>query len=113
MIRVDRSNTSTGKTTQQRGVQFLKTDHVTEAGKLAKITKVTTDKPDNFGNPYVVYFEIDGQRYSKGYSPTSDALATLVELLGEDEKKWIGKTIVIGKSNDPDQGTRLTYAKTK
>jgi hypothetical protein len=112
MIKVDRSNTAQAAASQP-GVQFLSPKHTTEAGKLATITKVTTDKPDNYQNPYVVYFTMDGQKYSKGFKPTADALAILVELFGEDEKKWIGQAVIIGKKVDDDEGVRLTYSKPK
>jgi len=109
MITVQRSNAPVGTSTQ-RGVQFLSPRHVAAGPLTMTIAKVTTDKPDNFGNPYVVYFTHNGAHYSKGYSPTSDALAQLVDLFGADEKKWTGKSVVIGASNNADEGERLTYA---
>jgi hypothetical protein len=112
MIKVQRANAPQGQASP-RGVQFLSLRHVTEAGFPFTIVKVTTDKPDNWLNPYVVHFENGGQKYSKGYSSTSEALATLVDLFGEDEKKWIGKTVIIGKQADEDLGVRLTYSKPK
>jgi hypothetical protein len=112
MIKVQRANAPQGQASP-RGVQFLSLRHVPEAGLPFTIVKVTTDKPDNWLNPYVVHFENGGQKYSKGYSSTSDALATLVDLFGEDEKKWIGKTVIIGKQADEDLGVRLTYSKPK
>lgn len=109
MITVTRNNPTQGASTP-KGIQFLSPRHITNPeGHTATITKVTTDKPDNFGNPYVVYFVMDGQKYSKGYKPTSDALSTLVDLFGADEKKWIKRTVVIGKMVDDDGGERLTY----
>jgi len=110
MIKVDRSNQAQGQKTQ-RGVQFLSPKHILNDRQEATITKVTTDKPDNFGNPYVVYYKFGGQKYSKGYSETSDALMTLVDLFGEDEKKWIDKKVILGKVSSEETGTRLTYAK--
>ena len=98
-----------GKSTP-RGVQFLSPRHITNLnGHQAKVLKITSDKPDNFGNPYVVFFLMDGVKYSKGFKPTSDALAQLVDLLGTDEKKWAGKALVISKSVDDDNGERLVY----
>lgn len=111
MITVARNNPTNNKVTP-KGVQFLSPRHIrSEKGHGAKITKVTTEKPDNFGNPYVVHFQIGNDKYSKGYKETSDALANLVDLFGDDEKKWIGKTVLIGKSVDDDGGERLTYTK--
>lgn len=113
MITVTRNNPTQGASTP-KGVQFLSPRHISNPeGHVATITKVTTDKPDNFGNPYVVYFVMDGQKYSKGYKSSSDALATLVDLFGADEKKWVKKTVVIGKLVDDDGGERLTYRATK
>lgn len=113
MITVQRPNQAKSSNAGSRGVQFLSPyKHVTKAeGHKATIYKVTTDKPDNFGNPYVVYFEMDGQKYSKGFLPTADGLAQLVELFGADEKKWIKKPLVISKSTDEDGGQRLVYLK--
>lgn len=109
MITLQRNNPTQGATTP-RGVQFLSPRHITNAeGHQAKIAKVTIDKPDNFGNPYVVYFVMDGQKYSKGFKPTSDALAQIVDLFGTDEKKWPGKSLRIGKMCDDDGGERLVY----
>lgn len=114
MIKVDRTNHQ-AQQGSAKGVQFLSPKHVmSSSGITAKITKVTTNKPDNFGNPYVVYFYDGTTKYSKGYSPTSDALIALVDLFGEDEKKWVNRTVVIGKelndSADKDSGYRLTYS---
>lgn len=104
------SNNNAAQSSASKGVQFLSPRHVPTGGSLAcKITKVTTDKPDNFSNPYVVYFSDGGNKYSKGFKPTSDALATLVNLFGQDEAKWIGKAVLIGKTTDDDGGERLTY----
>ncbi len=114
MLTVQRSNAPTGQSTP-RGVQFLSPRHIDESkrknGDLFEIVKVTTDKADNFGNPYVVYYTRAGVKYSKGYAPTSDALAQLAEIFGLDEAKWKGKKVLIGVSVDADSGERLTYAK--
>jgi hypothetical protein len=116
-IKVDRSNVRTEATSTERGVQFLSPNHTNSAGKLAKITKVNTPdnkgKSDNYGNPYVVYFTMDGQKYSKGFKPTSDNLAVLVELFGEDESKWIGQPVIIARTDDEDSGPRLAFSKPK
>lgn len=112
MIKLQRQQAGT-QGQGQKGVQFLSPRHITEkGGHLAKITKVTTDKPDNFGNPYVVYFQMDGDstKYSKGFRPTSSLLADLVDLFGEDEKKWIGKRLVIGKIADEEDAERLSFS---
>ena len=107
MISVVRNNVPEEGSTP-RGVQFLGPKHITHAGgHIAKITKVTTDKKDNFGNPYVVYFTMDGQRYSKGFKPTSPMLISLVDMFGEDEGKWINKQVLLNKKSD-DEGERLT-----
>jgi hypothetical protein len=111
MITVQRNNAASGSSTP-RGVQFLSPRHVPVGGTLkGTIIRVTTDKPDNFSNPYVVYFLINGTKYSKGFKPTSDALAQLVELFGSDEKKWKDKPVTIGVQADEDEGQRLTYSK--
>ena len=110
MIKIQR-NTPAQSGATNKGIQFLNLSHVTAKGVVFTIEKVTTDKPDSYGNPYVVYFSADGQKYSKGYKPTSDALADLVELFGEEEKKWVGKKVLIGKTSDPDDGDRLSYSK--
>ena len=113
-IKLDRSNTAEQASTP-RGVQFLSPKHTTSAGKLAKITKVSTPdnggKPDNFGNPYIVWLTMDGQKYSKGFKPTSDNLAMLVDILGDDEAKWVGQQVVVGKSSDDESGERLVFTK--
>lgn len=112
LITLQRNNIPQGDKAQTRGVQFLKPLHVTNPkGMSAKIYKVTTDKPDNFGNPVTVYFNIGGAKYSKGFKFTSDNLASLVDLLGAEESKWIGKSITIGKLVDDDGGERLVFAK--
>lgn len=108
MINITPQQVKTGSTTQ-RGIQFLKPLHCT-TNPVAVITKVTTDKADNFGNPYVVYFEFGGQKYSKGYSPNSDALRQLVAFFGSDETKWKGKKVTLGVQVIDDQ-ERITYAK--
>lgn len=113
MIKLQRTNAPTGGATP-RGVQFLSPRHLTnEVGHKAQIYRATTNKPDNFGNPYVVYFEMDGTKYSKGFKATSDGLAQLCDVLGTDEKKWVGKSVIIGKKVDDDNGERLTYSEAK
>ncbi len=112
MITLQRNNIPQGNQQAARGVQFLKPMHITNPkGITAKIYKVSTDKPDNFGNPVNVYFNADGQKYSKGFKLTSDNLASLVTLLGSDETKWVGKTVTIGKMVDDDGGERLIFGK--
>lgn len=111
MITIQRNN-PTVNTSATKGVQFLSPRHVTIEGVVMKITRVTSDKVDNFGNPYVVYFAEGGNKYSKGYKPTSDALAALVDLFGADESKWSGQSVRIGKKVDDDGGERLTYVAT-
>jgi len=114
MITVTRNQ---GTTTEvNKGVQFLSPNHIFSTnGETAKITKFVNNEknPDKFGNVYTVYFEFNGGKYCKGYKPTSDALATLVDLFGTDEKKWVGKTVIIGKHIDDDGGARLTYSAAK
>ena len=113
MIQVQRNNRAgdSGITTP-RGVQFLSPRHVTDAkGMKATIYKVTTDKPDNYGNPFVVFFKVGNDKYSKGFKATSDGLIALVDMLGEDEKKWSGKSLTINKYVDDDGGERLTFTK--
>lgn len=113
MLTVQTSNAPKGSATQ-KGVQFLKPEHVRAKSLVFTVAKVTTDKPDNFGNPYVVYFTCNGQRYSKGYSPTSTGLAELVSVMGTpDETKWAKKTVLIGASSSEDTGERLTYSAVK
>jgi len=96
------------------GVQFLGLKHITSSGgHVAKIVRVTTDKPDNFGNPFVVYFTMgeDGTRYSKGFRETSPLLCDLVDFFGNDEKKWLGKQIVIRKVTDEEGSERLSFGR--
>jgi hypothetical protein len=112
MITLQRNNLPQGTTQAARGVQFLKPLHVTNPeGMKAKVYKVTTNKPDNFGNPVTVYFNVGGAKYSKGFKLTSDNLASIVELLGADETKWIGKGVTIGKLVDDEGGERLVFTK--
>lgn len=107
MITVQRNTVQTGKTTP-RGVQFLKPDHVMQP-TAAKIVKLTIDKPDNYGNPYVCYFSFGGVTYSKGYKPTADALARLVDLFGNDESKWSDRDVILSATEDAEGGLRLAY----
>ena len=111
MITIQRSNVPQGGAQTPRGIQFLKPMHATKEGVKATITKVTTDKPDNFGNPYVVYLTIGGQKYSKGFKGTSDNLASLVDILGADETKWIKKTVTVLRVTDDEGSERLAFAK--
>ena len=113
MITVQRNNrTSDAGASTPRGVQFLSPRHVTDAkGLKATVYKVTTDKPDNYSNPIVVYFKVGNDKYSKGFKVSSDGLIALVDLYGEDEKKWLGKPVTIGKYVDDDGGERLTFGK--
>lgn len=115
MLKITRTNKAAENGKIPKGVQFLSPRHITNAkGHLAKITKMTTDKPDNYGNPYVVYFVMDGDKYSKGLKGDSLLLIDLVDILGtEDEKKMIGKEILIGKTVDDEGGERLTFAAKK
>jgi hypothetical protein len=115
MITLQRAQTPTETSAAPRGVQFLKPSHIPvvngNIGSLkAKVYKVTTDKPDGFGNPVVVYFQTASQKYSKSFKLTSDNLAILVELLGADETKWSGKSVTISKTVSED-GERLTFGK--
>jgi hypothetical protein len=112
MIELQRNNIPESGGVQKRGVQFLKPAHIkSDKGQLARITKVTTDKPDNFGNPVVVYFLMDVQRYSKGFKLTSDNLASICDILGTDETKWVNRLILIGKFSDDDGNERLIFTK--
>jgi hypothetical protein len=115
MITVNRNNQGSGDGANiPKGVQFLSPRHVTSPeGLKAIIFKVTTDKVDNFGNPYVVYFKSGNDKYSKGFKATSDNLISLVDMFGDDEKKWIGQSVVIGKKIDDDGGERLCFTKGK
>lgn len=110
MITVQRNNVPQQGKTQARGVQFLKPIHVPTTGVKAQIYKATSDKPDNFGNPYVVYFQFNGGKYSKGFKPTSDNLATLVDLLGADETKWAKKTVTITRLVDDEGAERIAFS---
>lgn len=111
MINLQRNNTPQGNEVP-KGIQFLSPRHVlTAQGFKAEIYKVTTDKPDNFGNPVVVYFKAGTIKYSKGFKLSSDLLATLVDLLGADESKWTKKVITIGKMVDDNGGERLTFSR--
>lgn len=97
-----------------KGLQFLGLKHVEDGDIVLKITEVTTDEPDNFGNPLVVYFEDrNGSAYSKGWIPTSDTLAHLCEMFTKDETKWAGRFVTVGKATDRKGGMRLTFAEYK
>jgi hypothetical protein len=110
MITLQRSNAPQGQSVP-KGVQFLSPKHVTRPdGFDVEIIKVTIDKPDNFGNPYVVYFSNGAEKFSKGFKSTSDLLASLVDMLGADETKWIGKKINVNKHSDDDGGVRLVFS---
>ena len=112
MIVLQTNNIPENAKAAARGVQFLKPMHIkTTDGEKAKVIKVTSDKKDSFGNPYTVYFTFGGQKYSKGFKPTSDNLASLVSLLGPDETKWAGKFVTIGKQVDDEGGERLIFTK--
>jgi hypothetical protein len=115
MITIQRNNVPQGGAQTPKGVQFLKPMHATKQGVTATIYKVTSPdnggKLDNFQNPYVVYFTIGGQKYSKGFKSTSDNLASLVDLLGADESKWTKKTIKVYRDIDDDQSERLRFGK--
>lgn len=123
VIQTQRSNAlQNGTTSVPKGVQFLSPRHiVNNVPLLATITKVTvfygekdkrnTGKPDAFGNPYVVYFSVAKDRYSKGFKPTSDNLHALVDLFGEDETKWEGKKVTIGKGVDDFGSERLLFTR--
>ena len=111
MIKVQRNNPTSDGASAPRGVQFLSPRHVDKTGSVAKITKVTTDKPDNFGNPYVVYFLMNREKYSKGFKATSANLIALVDLLGDDEGKWKGKDVRISKVQGDEGDERLAFSK--
>ncbi len=114
MITVTKNTSAT--TEVGKGVQFLSPRHIFSSdGEKATITKFLNHEkePDKFGNIYTVFFSFNNGKYSKGYKPTSDALAVLVGLFGADEKKWAGKSVIIGKHVDDDGGERLTYSAAK
>lgn len=109
MITTTRSNPTQGNSTP-RGVQFLSPKHVTTPeGLVLQITEVTTDEPDNFGNPYVVYFQNGRDKYSKGFSPTHSLLHALVDMFGEDEKKWTGSQLRVTKQVTRGGAERLVF----
>lgn len=116
MITIQRSNLPQGTTQTPKGVQFLKPMHATKEGVKATINRVTAAgvdgaKADNFGNPYVVFLSINGQKYSKGFKPTSDNLASLVDVLGADETKWAKKTVTVYRVTDDEGAERLAFGK--
>ena len=113
MINLQRRQVPTGNESTPRSISFLSPRHVTFDGVLAKVIKVTTDKPDNFGNPVVVFYEFGGQKYQKGYKMTSDNLASQVDILGTDESKWIGKSLLISKVEGEEGDERLHFAAPK
>lgn len=109
MITVNRNNQPQATNSTPKGVQFLSPRHVTTAeGFVATIYKVTIDQPDNFGNPYIVYFKSGADKFSKGFKPTSENLISLVDLFGDDEKKWVGVDVLINKKVD-DNSERLIF----
>lgn len=110
MIKVQKQS-SGGSSSVAKGVQFLSPNHVTsKAGHVATVTKMTVDAPDNFGNPYVLHIVMDGQKYTKGFKPTSVNLADIVDVLGDDEKKYAGKKILVSKTSNEDEGDRLVFS---
>jgi len=115
MINIQRNNVPSGDAVQSRGVQFLKPIHVSEKGSKATIYKVTSPdnggKPDNFGNPVVIYFNIGGQKYSKSFKLTSDNLADICGLLGADESKWVRKELTIIQLRGDEGDLRLGFRK--
>lgn len=113
MINVVRNNVPTGSVSP-KGVQFLSPKHVTSPdGFVARVYKVSTPdnggKPDNYGNPYVVYFENGAEKFSKGMKPTSEHLFQLVDMLGTDERDWLGKAVTINKVVDDEGAPRLVF----
>lgn len=110
MLQID-SKKAQAQGAAARGVQFLSPKHILNRndGEVFEILKVTTDKPDNFNNPYVVFFSKGGEKFSKGFKPTSEGLAQLASFLGADEKKWSGVEVNINVLVDEDDGERLTY----
>jgi len=113
MIELQRRQVPTGNEQTPRGVTFLKPQHATKEGTVATITKVTNGKPDNFGNPVVVSYSMNGQKYSKGYKLTSDNLASHVDALGNDESKWAKKSIKIFRVTDDEGAERLAFGPAK
>lgn len=110
MVNVVRSNQAQGTSTP-KGVQYLSPKHVTTPdGFNATIKKLTTDKPDNYQNPYVLFLTRGADLFSKGFKPTSDLLISLVDMLGDDESKWPGKVINVNKKTDADEGVRLVFS---
>lgn len=113
MIKVQRSNPVSTTGAAIKGVQFLAPKHVADGPLVMKITKVTTDKPDNFLNPIVVFFENRSTKYSKGFKETSYNLIALVDIFGADEKKWIGKDVQVSAVADDGGALQLHFAKAK
>lgn len=111
MLELQRRQVPTGNDQTAKGITFLKPQHATKEGVTASITKVTTDKKDNFGNPVVVYYSIAGAKYSKGYKLSSDNLASHVDVLGADETKWAKKSIKVFKVTDDEGSERLAFGK--
>jgi hypothetical protein len=115
MITIQRNNVPSGDAIQSRGVQFLKPMHVSEKGARATIYKVTSPdnggKPDNFGNPVVIYFNIGGQKYSKGFKFSSDNLADIVGIVGPDESKWVKKELTVLSVKGDEGDLRLAFRK--
>ena len=110
MLTVSRPVANQEVSNVKKGIQFLSPKHITNpSGHVAKISKMTTDTPDTFGNPYTLYVSFGGVKYSKGLKPTSDHLADLVSFLGADEKKWANQEILIGKKTDEEGAERLTF----
>lgn len=113
MINVQRHQVPEATTQTPHGVIFAKPQHFSRKGDKMLITKVTSPdnggKPDNFGNPYVVFWITNDQKYQKGFKPTSDNLATLVDLLGSDEAKWVKKTVTIFCVEDEDKNLRIAF----
>jgi hypothetical protein len=102
--------TATGN--QVKGYTFWKPQHCTKAGTKCTVSKVTTDKPDNFGNPVVVYWTAnDGQKYSKGFSLAADGLRNIAGVLSLDETKWKGKSFMAYQEVGDEGDLRTRFGK--
>jgi hypothetical protein len=102
-----------GASVNAKGVQFLSPKHVPENGKLVlECTEVTTNEPDTYGNPIVIYFkDASGTQYSKGFKTSSDNLRDICNIWTRDEKTWKGKKTTVTVIEGRRGGTQMKFAK--
>lgn len=98
-----------------KGYTFWKPQHATKAGVKCTVIKVTSPdnggKPDNYGNPVVLYFTANDQKYSKGFTLASDGLRNIALVLGLDESKWPKKSFMAYQETGDEGDLRTRFGK--